>query len=198
VCKDVWAYFLNTSEYRIKLLSHAYKSDKSAIGASINKKTFYSDVTNHDTTVDELRALYEELGLEYNLEMLQMGALQRHEFDTFFWFRDHFELIGDPMPNTAGEVHIDKTEKQEIYCLYVNEVRQNCLTFSAWNKFWKRCFSHVKIRKWKNVSGKCDDCAAINNGRLIAKSFEEAKSFRKLHLLHKSGLFMQECFSYHR
>ncbi len=111
MCKDVWAYFLNTSEYRIKLLSDAYKSDKSAIGASINKKTFYSDVTNYETTVDELRALYEELGLEYILEMLQMGALQRHEFDTFFWFRDLFELIGDPMPNTAGEVHIDKTEK---------------------------------------------------------------------------------------
>jgi hypothetical protein len=198
VCKEVWAYFHNTSEYRIKMLSDAYKSDKSAIGASINKNGFYSDSTNHNTTVDELKAIYAELGLQYNLEMLQMGALQPHEFDTFFWFRDHFELIGDPMPNTAGEVHIDKTEKQEIYCLYVNEVRQNCLTFSAWNKFWKRCFSNVKIRKWKNVSGKCDDCAAINNGRLIAKSQEEAKSFRKIHLMHKSGLYMQERFAYYR
>ena len=68
--------------------------------------------------------MYEELGQEYNLEILQMGAIQeRHEFDTFFWLRDHFELIGDPMPNNAGEVHI----------------RQNCLlTFPTWCKFWKR------------------------------------------------------------
>ena len=198
VCKEVWAYFFNTSEYRIKRLSDAYKTNKSAIGSRINKNTLYSDSTNHNTTVEELKSMYEELGLEYNLEMLQMGAIQRHEFDTFFWFRDHFELIGDPMPNTAGEVHIDKVEKQEIYCLYVNEVRHNCLTFPAWCKFWKRCFSNVKIRKWKNVSGKCDDCAAINNGRLSAQSLDEAKAFRKLHLLHKSGLFMQERYSYHR
>ena len=65
-------------------------------------------------------------------------------------------------------------------------------------KILKRWFSNVKIIKWKNVSRKCDDCAAINNGRLSAQSLNEAKAFRKLHLLHKSGLFMQERYSYHR
>ncbi len=101
--------------------SDAYKSNNSVIGSRINKNTLsYSDITNHNTTADELKVIYEELGLKYNLEILQMGAIQRHEFDALFWFHDHVELIGDPMANTPGEVHIDKTEKQELFCLYVN------------------------------------------------------------------------------
>jgi hypothetical protein len=197
VCKEVWAYFLNTTEYRLKILSEAYKKGISAIGLNVNMHNIYSDKTNHHATVEEMKQIYEELGLEYNLESAQMGAIQPHETETFFWFRDHFNLVGDSMPNTDGEVHIDKVEKQDIYCMYVNEVRNDCLSFSAWSKFWKRVFPNVLIRQWKNVSGKCEDCAKVNNGRLVAQSLEEAKAFRKLHLVHKSMLYMPERLSYH-
>jgi hypothetical protein len=197
VCKDVWAYFLNTTDYRLKVLSEAYKKGTSAIGLNVNMRTIYSDKTNHHATVEEMKTIYEELGLDYDLESAQMGSIQPHESETFFWFRDHFNLVGDSMPNTDGEVHIDKIEKQDIYCMYVNEVRSECLTFSAWNKFWKRCFPNVSIRQWKNVSGKCEDCAKINNGRLVSQSIEEAKAFRKLHLVHKSKFYMPERLSYH-
>jgi hypothetical protein len=99
--------------------------------------------------------------------MLQMGLIGRSEIETFVWFRDHFDLVGDPtMPNTENQIRIDKIEKQDIYILYVNEVKQNCLTYSSWNKFWKtKVCPHVRIRKWKNVTpGKCADCALINKG----------------------------------
>jgi hypothetical protein len=143
-----------------------------------------------------MKAIATEMGIPYNLEMLQMGTISRHEFDTFMWFKDHFDLVGDPMPNTEDKVHIDKIEKQEIYVMYVNEVKRNCLTFSSWNKFWKKVFPNVTIKQWKNVSGKCEDCALINNGRLTAHSQAEAKAFRNLRLLPKAGNFMLERLAY--
>ena len=120
-----------------------------------------------------------------------------YELDTFVWFRDHFDLVRDRQPNTPGHVHIDFIERQEIYILSVNEVQWNCLTFSSWIKFWKWVFPHVQIRQCKNVSGKCSDCALINNGRLVAQSQEVAKAFRRLHLLLKAGNFMLERLAYH-
>ena len=198
VCREAWAYFMNATDHKMRTLSDVYHSNYSAIGSSINSRTLFSDATNHHTNIDEMKQIYTELGLEVpSMEMLQMGAVQRHEMETFIWFRDHFDLVGDPMPNTPGLVHIDKIEKQEIYCMYVNEVRRDCLTFSSWNKFWKRVFPNVKIRQWKNVTGKCEACAQINNGRLLAHSQEESKAFRRLHLLHKAGNFMLERLSYH-
>jgi len=145
VCKEVWAYFLNTTEYRLKVLSDAYKKGISSIGLNVNMQTMYSDKTNHHATVEEMKTIYTELGLDYDLQSAQMGAIQPHESETYFWFRDHFDLCGDQMPNTDGEVHIDKVEKQDLYCMYVNEVRCDCLSFSAWNKFSKRCFPNVHI-----------------------------------------------------
>jgi hypothetical protein len=181
----------------MRKLSNAYHNNFSAIGISVNRNNFYSDKTNHHTDVEEMKQIYQELGIEFDQRMLQMGTLGRHEIETFIWFRDHFDLIGDPMPNTDGQIHIDKIEKQEIYILYVNEVARDCLTFSSWLKFWNKVFPNVSIRQWKNVTGKCEHCGLINNGRLLAQSQEEVKAFRKLHLLHKAGNFMLERLAYH-
>jgi hypothetical protein len=181
----------------MKTLSKSYKSNYSAIGTSINRNGLYSDQTNHQTDMEEVKKIFQELKLEYDLTALQMGTIGRHEIETFIWFRDHFDLIGDSMPNTDGEIHIDKIEKQDIYIMYVNEVAKDCLTYSSWLKFWKKVFPNVKIRQWKNVSGKCEHCGIINNGRLVAQSEEEVKAFRRLHLLHKAGNFMLERLGYH-
>ncbi len=197
VCRDVWAFFLNATSHLMKTLSICYKSNYSAIGTSVNRNCLFTDQTNHQTDLDEMKTIFQEQNIECDLTMQQMGTIGRHEIETFIWFRDHFDLIGDSMPNTDGEIHIDKIEKQDIYILYVNEVGKGCLTYSSWLKFWKKVFPHVKVRQWKNVSGKCEHCGIINNGRLVAQSEEEVKAFRKLHLLHKAGNFMLERLAYH-
>jgi len=197
VCRDVWAFFLDISEHKMRTLADCYKENFSAVGSTIKKNQLYSDRTCHnDFTTEDIREIYEEYKLPYTTEMLQMGLIGRTEIETFVWFRDHFDLVGDPMPNTADQIHIDKIEKQEIYILYVNETKKNCLTYTSWNKFWKKVFPNVHIRRWKNVSGKCADCALINNGRLISQSKEETKAFKRLHLLHKGGNFMLERLAY--
>lgn len=197
VCRKVWMFFHHISDYEMKILSKSYKNNYSALGSAVGERQLYGDSTNHHSSIKELMQYYMACGIEHDSEpnMLKMGIVSRNQMDTFLWFRDHFETAGDPQPN-GSQVHLDKIEKSDLYVLYVQEVQENCLTFSSWCKFWKNVFPEVTIRKWKNVSGKCEDCAMINNGRLVARSREEMLAFRRLHLLHKSGNFMLERLGY--
>ena len=57
---------------------------------------------------------------------------------------------------------------------------------------WKKSFSHVKIREYKQVTGKCWDCYHINEGRKKAETTAEMEAFKYIHLLHRGGLYMTE------
>ena len=195
VCRDIWRLFLNVSDWELRNLSKAYKNNYSALGSAIGERQLYGDATDHHANIDEIKEFCKECKIEPEPLLLKMGVVSRTQLHTFLWFRDHFELAGDPQPN-GDQIHLDKIELSDLYILYVQEVQENCLTYSSWCKFWKKVFPEVTVRKWKNVSGKCEDCALINNGRLVAKSQEEIRAFRKLHLLHKSGNFMLERLGY--
>ena len=201
VCRKVWAFYMGDgcTKHKMQTFSIAYKNEYSPEGSTINMRSNYGDTTMHDTTIKEISELFVEIGLGIDdPDIKKMGTLRRTEMHTFLWFRDHFDLAGDPQPNLQ-QVHLDKIEKSEIYEVYVNEVgKTEALTFSSWRKFWDKVFPEVVIRQWKSVSGKCEHCASINAGRRTAKSPAEIAAFRKLHILHKSGHFMIERLTYHK
>ena len=120
---------------------------------------------------------------------------------TYLWFSNHFDLVGEREPNGPGgpeTVQIDKVEKKDLYAIYCQEVSEDArLNFSQWASFWKTTFPNVTMRKWKNVSGKCNHCALINNGRLTANCRAKVVAFRQLHLMHKAGFYMPERRIYH-
>jgi len=201
VCRRVWAYFMGQlSKHRMDILSKAYKNEYTPEGSTLTLRQDYSDSTMHDTDLKEISELFVQAGICIDdIEIKRMGMVRRTEMETFLWFRDYFELIGDPQPNLQ-QVHLDKTEKTEIYEIYVNEIgRENALSFSSWRKFWDNVFPDYVIRQWKSVSGKCEHCAAINAGRRTqGNSAATIAAFRKLHILHKTGHFMPERLSYHQ
>jgi hypothetical protein len=70
----------------------------------------------------------------------------------------HFSRIGDQIPNSNGEIHLEPQDKKEIWAEYVemscdvlNE--SNHVSYSAFLQLWKSSFSHVKIREYKQVRG---------------------------------------------
>jgi hypothetical protein len=60
------------------------------------------------------------------------------------------------MPNTDGEIHLEKQEKKTIWKEYVEQQQfdgQQYLGYDAFRKLWDRSFPFVKIRAYKHVSG---------------------------------------------
>jgi len=74
----------------------------------------------------------------------------------YSWMHNHFKLVGDLIPNSDGEVHIESVTKQEIW----KEYKDFMITFDeqyveldAFRSIWKICFEKVKVRKYKAVTG---------------------------------------------
>jgi hypothetical protein len=60
------------------------------------------------------------------------------------------------MPNSDGEIHLEKQHKKAIWKEYADDqkyLNRAFLGYDAFLKLWRECFSHVKIRCFKNVSG---------------------------------------------
>lgn len=75
---------------------------------------------------------------------------------TAVWMENFFSLTGDTIPNSNGEIHLEKQEKKSIYKEYEEDCkyyRRKYLTYSQFLDMWKQCFSHVKIRVYKQVTG---------------------------------------------
>ena len=89
-------------------------------------------------------------------------------------------------PN-ATEIHLDSIEKEEVYNIYcadpiVEDAGTTRYSYSQFCSLWKKAFPRVKIRKFKNVAGKCDPCEQF---KYLMKHLEVSKSCSlNLHLKH--------------
>lgn len=94
---------------------------------------------------------------------------------TAVWMDTFFKLVGDPMPNTDGEIHLEKQEKYAIWEEYKKDFEYNnrrYLSLPHFLKLWRTAFSHVKVRVYKQVSGKCYVCLILG---LLRNKFRDTK-----------------------
>ena len=94
------------------------------------------------------------------------------------WFEDFFKSCGDIQPTVEG-IHLDLTTKESIYKIYEKDMwmqyyPNHCMdinsssykkfddleivSFSVWKNIWTYSFPFCKIRKYKQVTGKCWTC----------------------------------------
>jgi len=69
-----------------------------------------------------------------------------------------FELVGDAIPNSDGELHLEPVQKEEIWKEYICDMEnagEKYLSINSFRSMWKVCFSYVKIREYKAVTGPC-------------------------------------------
>jgi hypothetical protein len=60
------------------------------------------------------------------------------------------------MPNTDGEIHLEKQLKRGIWEEYVNDFEyrgRKSMSYKNFCMLWRKSFPHVKIRTYKQVSG---------------------------------------------
>lgn len=101
------------------------------------------------------------------------------------WMTAHFRLIGDVEPNSS-EIHLEHQSQKDIWKEYCGdmEVKGARISLSTFCKLWATSFPHVKIRKYKAVSGKCAICAVLsdlNQCCTAPKMRAEIQDLRTLH-----------------
>lgn len=140
----------------------------------------------------------------YSLDHRQIAALVVPNSPTsltcYAWMHDHFDLIGDAIPNSRCEIHLEPitlTEVHDEYILDMVHYGQRYLSLNEFCRMWRSCFHYVKIREFKAVTGKCMTCALLSNARRTLRDRRSREHITMMHALHRS-MYMNERLSYYR
>jgi hypothetical protein len=75
-------------------------------------------------------------------------------------------------------------------------LEDDALSYSKFIELWKTGYSHVKIREYKAVTGKCSACALLNEARNKIENNVIRQKITDLHALHRVT-FMSEKRTYY-
>lgn len=94
--------------------------------------------------------------------------------------------------------HIEKKEIHEIYLAdpIVHEAQEKPYSESQFSNLWDKAFPKVKIRKFKNVSGKCECCEQFKYLMKTLRSRGSRRIIRQYRILHRH-YFMGEKLLYY-
>ena len=81
--------------------------------------------------------------------------------------------------------------------LYVFITGEDSLCLESFGKMWRVCFSHVKIRLYKAVTGKCTTCTVLSQARKCYRDKATRAHITQLHALHRT-MYMGERMAYYR
>lgn len=111
-------------------------------------------------------------------------------FTAISWFKRYFALVGDQMPNTENEIHLEACDYKDLYdeyefdMLYVNKVDEY-LAYKNWREVWTTHFPNVRVREYKQVSGKCNECEMLSDTRKKLKAAELRQLVTECHAFHR-------------
>lgn len=173
-------------------------------------KTSITDKTNglacESTNNDIFKKIVKYCALSgIKLTVEQLAALQIPNtsvaLETYSWLHFFFELVGDTVPNSGDDIHLEPTTIKEVYEEYRVDMvamkidTKDIYSVSAFAKMWDSCYPHVKIREYKAVSGKCDTCAHLSHVRKECNDIKRKQEVTYLHALHRSA-YMGERLTY--
>ncbi len=119
----------------------------------------------------------------------------------YAWLDNFLKIAACHEPN-GSRLLLERQTKAEIYQLYVNSEEFNGANASAIldKKEFIKLFSavpNVSIRKFKTVSGKCNNCATLTVLRQKFTTREHRRGIAKLHALHRTT-YMGERKAYYQ
>jgi hypothetical protein len=164
-------------------------------GRDYNDKTYHGSLS-YDTTLKAMMdvgvgqvdaMLMARAGMTRNTEVSQMAVE---------WFEEYFYDHADPAPNRL-EWHLDLCDKKDMWKVYWNEMYAlygcaDSASYSDWLDVWNNVFPWVKLRVYKQVSGKCWVCFRINDLRKRHSEKNVLQAAKILHQQHRGGLYMLE------
>ena len=159
-------------------------------GEVVNVPRFRVNAVLSSDFVDSLLRLAAREGVHLTHEMVAMLRIPNspESFTCYAWMHAHFEMIGDNIPNSDCEIHLEPISIKEVWQEYADEMKgynEEPLEVKAFGSMWVNCFPFVKIREYKAVTGKCDTCAALSHCRRTFKDNKSRTAVKKFHALHR-------------
>ena len=186
--------------YRVSS-SHVDNIVKELKGGTSTTAKAFTDQSSADLLVlPDLRRIAAVFGL--HLTKTQVAAAKLPNSPTvlsaYGWMAEYFNLIGDMAPNCDGEIHLEPIKIVDVYAkhhLAMTDAGLACVNVDTFARIWMNCFSHVKIREFKAVSGKCQCCANLSTMRRTFKCQQDREYITLMHALHRST-YMGERIKY--
>jgi hypothetical protein len=169
VCRSAFMIAYDITPYTLDMLCGLINVGARNSDSNLNDNTNSSREKKHLNEIVQFAANH---GIKLSVE--QLAALQIPNTpmatETYSWMDFYFNLVGDSIPNSDGEIHLEPISILTIYKEYKDDMigkdynynAKDVCTETEFAKLWKVCFPHVKIREFKAVTGKCNTCAHLS------------------------------------
>ena len=155
-----------------------------------------------------LKEAFQSFGLDFDLyitrieNFVQMDQIPdtRKGLQCVAFLCQYFALCGDNEPN-ANQVHLSMCEKKDVYEEYISDDviidSGECYCLTEFRSIWKNVFPQVKIRKWKNVEGKCNFCECFQTLLKTTRVRSDREILKQYRLMHRA-YYMGEKLEYYK
>lgn len=127
-------------------------------GEVVVEKRFNDNTTLSPPLINMLLKLAAARGLTIPQSRIAMLRIPNSpsSLTCYAWLHNYFTLVGDNIPNSAGEIHLEPIEIKEIWKEYKDDmeyVHESFVSNIEFGSLWRNCYPHVKIREFKAVTG---------------------------------------------
>jgi len=127
-------------------------------------------ITASSMPTDRLHRFVADFGISLTPQQIGATRLPQTEISMMCssWMSYYFSLVGDQVPNSDGEIHLEPIPKKEVYKEYRIDMQlrnHECLALNWFVKLWKKVFPYVKVRKYKSSCGHCNLCTLLGEAR---------------------------------
>ena len=188
-CTMAWRYVYDVSHHELKNIQSSIKNSS----LSEPRLGRFSDTTAHnEATKNRLQKGTSTVCPPINAQEAALinSANSVKAFTATAWMEWFFDLVGDKIPNSGGDIHLEPQAKKSIYEEYKQNVFEvlletEAISYEEFCKIWDEAFPHVSIRVFKAVGGKCNTCAILSDLRSKWHSTFVREMVTDLHALHR-------------
>ena len=169
----------NVSVVMLETLSYEYKQ------GIVNASRAFGDKSHTSTTAKAASTALMNNNLDITDDRIKVMVLPNTEAarECYVWMKEYFNVAGDHMPNKK-EIHLDNEPIFKLYDRYKKQTIYH-LGYTQWRNIWTELFPHVKMREYKQVTGKCQCCAILSRLRGFYSHPKLKELVSELHELHR-------------
>jgi hypothetical protein len=192
ICKRGFCIAYNVSHWYVEDLVSKLKKGQISILRDLNHCVVIPPSVTQDSRLDSFA---EQFGIFLTPE--QHGSLQLPNSVPHMiaaaWMQYYFSLVGDHVPNSDHQIHLEPIPKKTVWEEYKFDMEQEegvhvILDLNAFLRIWKTVFPYVKCRKYKSSCGHCNLCTTLSEKRRQYRDREGRQEVTNLFALHRLSI----------